>query len=79
MQKDEVRPLKLSGDARIGYTYVVRGDRETGYRWQLVAPDGDTVCASDLFASRAACLETLRLTQRHAKSTHVIDEVEDNH
>ena len=46
----------------------VRGYRETGYIWQLVAPDDDTVCASDLFASKAACLDTLRLTQRHASA-----------
>ena len=70
----DARDLQLTGDARRGYSYFVNGSADSGYMWLLVAPNGDTLCASELFARKADCLKALRAAQRHGASRHVIDE-----
>jgi uncharacterized protein YegP (UPF0339 family) len=70
----DARDFQLTGDARTGYTYFVTGSSDDGYRWALVDRRGGTLCSSDVFARKAECLTALRAVQRHAATTHVIDE-----
>ena len=74
MKTSDVRKLLQTDDARRGYTYFVTGTPSTGYSWNLVAPNNDTMCASETFAKRTDCLRMLRAVQRQAVSTDVVDE-----
>ena len=73
-KKVDPRDYQLTGDARTGYTYFVNGNADAGYQWMLVDRDGETLCSSELFAHKADCHNTLRAVQRHAATTHIIDE-----
>src|SRR5213596_1096750 len=50
-KKFNILDLQLTGDARKGFTYfVLRDDLDTKtIKWELVAPNGDTLCSSRLF------------------------------
>ena len=70
----DVRNLQLTGDARRGYTYFITGSVANGYTWELVTPDDHTLCSTMIFDTKAECLKSLRTVQRHAGTTHVLDE-----
>jgi uncharacterized protein YegP (UPF0339 family) len=75
-KKYDIRDFQLTGDARTGYTYFVLHDHDAkAIKWELVAPNGDTLCSSRLFYDKADCVKTLRAVQRHGASTDVRDDV----
>jgi hypothetical protein len=63
-----------TSDARSGDTYFVTGSSADGYQRTLVDRSDDTLCSSDVFARKADRLKALRAVQRHAATSHVIDE-----
>lgn len=65
---------KFDRNARSRYTYFVAGNADDGYRWSLVNLNDETLCSSDVFADKGACLKSLRTVQRHAATTHVNDD-----
>ena len=68
------RDYQLSGDARTGYTYFVMRTADGGFKWVLADRNGETLCRSDTFADKGECLKRLRAVQRHAGTTHALDE-----
>ena len=74
MTSVDIRTLMLTGDVQKGWTYFISGSAEDGYRFELCDRLGNTLCASATCATRSECLVVLRKVQRHAASTHVIDE-----
>jgi uncharacterized protein YegP (UPF0339 family) len=71
------RILQPPADVRRGYTYFIMGDPETGYHWTLTDRNGNDLARSDaVYRSKADCLKTLRATQRHAESKHIVDDAQ---
>src|SRR5437762_3043452 len=74
--RDSDKILRLQENARARYVYFIQSDIEglTGYWWELVGPNDETICSSAVFHSKADCLKALRVTQRHAATTAVRDD-----
>jgi hypothetical protein len=75
MAKRKMDIFTLDQKSRSRYTYFVSGDAEAGYQWHLFAGD-DSLCMSDVFATKSDCLKTLRAVQRHAATDDVRDDAD---
>ena len=56
------------------YRYFISGIPSNGYTLELVNAAGDTMCKSVCFSDKRDCLKMLRAVQRHAATTHVVDD-----
>ena len=71
--------LKLQTNARARYVYFIcrrtAGARwHLGYWWELIGPNDELLCQSEVFDNRADCLKCLRKVQQHASTTQVRDD-----
>lgn len=67
---------RLEENSRARYVYFIYTDVEqaTGYWWELVGPNDETIASGPVFHNKADCLKSLRMTQRHASTTQVRDD-----
>jgi uncharacterized protein YegP (UPF0339 family) len=54
------------------HKFIVSGGCGTGYRWVLVAPNGETICRSDRFATEAMCLYSITYLREEIGNTVIV-------